>query len=288
MKIGCNLCANGMARLKSNSKVHLMARDILIGLYSETGLISETSLGATIQNLVIEKAVVIQPSTISGFDGPGAIGMDIKGDVKNCVVKNSIIRSERFGYVGAIAGTGNQATISDCQVINCSISSNTDAGGIVGNGGTIVNCSVDENTVVIGDTTGGIAASANIITNCNNAASVTGTTTASGIVGILTSGDGSIEDCNNTGDVTSTGSLAGGVIGNINSHHLSISNCTNSGNIKAETANTDNGGAGGIAGVITTSVTIENCSSTGIIEGKTNVGSIVGNSKIIMGNTYES
>ena len=257
----------------------------IIGLYSETGLIGSTSYGATIQNLIIDKAVI---DTVDSRKSAGAIVSALTGEIKNCTVKNSVIESG-FKDAGAIVGTGNQSTVSNCKVINCSITSQSSAGGIVGTGRTVSDCSVDENSVVVSKhEAGGIAESANDITNCDNAASVTGGTAASGVLASLTASKGSIEDCNNTGDVTSTGSLAGGIIGNVKSHHLSISNCTNSGNIKAETANTDNGGVGGIAGAITTSVTIENCSSTGIIEGKTNVGGIVGNSKIIMGNTYES
>lgn len=54
------------------------------------------------------------------------------------------------------------------------------------------------------------------------------------------SGDGIIEDCNNSGDVIATGTLVGGIVGEYRSP-------------------------------------LQNCSNTGDVSGATNVGGVVGN-----------
>ena len=105
-----------------------------------------------------------------------------------------------------------------------------------------------------------------------------------GIVGFMDGG--SIENCVNSGRISSAINTVGGIAGMI-TNGASIENCRNTGNISGE------GGAGGIVGAAAPIYTgsdwpntgtqvspqsgpISNCRNSGSVEGKNNIGGIVG------------
>ncbi|HIQ68282.1 MAG TPA: bacterial Ig-like domain-containing protein [Candidatus Faecousia excrementigallinarum] len=102
---------------------------------------------------------------------------------------------------------------------------------------------------------------------------------AGGIAGYVA--DGTISNCRNTGEVTTSSvqsfSYAGGIAGRISGS--SISNCCNTGGV---TAKND---AGGIAGWVTDNCTIISCRNTGEVTAEENAGGVGGN---VSGGTISS
>ena len=174
-----------------------------------------------------------------GFDGGGhtITGMTITGErdyvglfgdchnftatssyIKRVTVKGAKISG--YNYVGAIAGEG--ANISDCYSIENTIRANRRVGGVCGN------------------LTGSIS-------GCYNSSSVSGNSTAGGIMGNANyggSGIGVIRYCYNIGTVTVSqrDSYVGGITG-VAANKYDISNCLNCGKITGKGKN-----VGGIAG----------------------------------------
>ena len=174
-----------------------------------------------------------------GFDGGGhtITGMTITGErdyvglfgdchnftatssyIKRVTVKGAKISGH--SYVGAIAGEG--ANISDCYSIENTIRANRRVGGVCGN------------------LTGSIS-------GCYNSSSVSGNSTAGGIMGNANyggSGIGVIRYCYNIGTVTVSqrDSYVGGITG-VAANKYDISNCLNCGKITGNGKN-----VGGIAG----------------------------------------
>lgn len=175
-----------------------------------------------------------------GFDGGGhtITGMTITGkeasyvglfgECHNFTANSSYIKSVTvkganiFGYnhVGAIAGEG--ANISDCYSIENTICARRRVGGVCGN--------------LIGN-----------ISGCYNSSSVSGISTAGGIMGNANYegiGTGVVRYCYNIGTVTVSqqNSYVGGITG-VASNEYNISNCLNCGKITGNGKN-----VGGIAG----------------------------------------
>lgn len=173
-----------------------------------------------------------------GFNGDGhtITGMTITGDrdyvglfgeCHNFTVPSSYIKSvtvkraniSGHNYVGAIAGVG--ANISDCYSIENTICANRCVGGICGS------------------LTGNIS-------GCYNSSSVSGNSTAGGIMGSASYEKtvGVVEYCYNIGAVTvrQQDSSVGGITG-ASAHRYDISNCLNCGKITGNGKN-----VGGIAG----------------------------------------
>lgn len=193
--------------------------------------------------------------SISGIDVTNSktpalfASVDLSGVVKNVTVKNSSFQGS--GDAGGIAGE-NYGSIYNCAVIDCSIkSSSSDTGGIVGSheNGKIVNC-YTMNSVIVGQgySTGGIA----------------------GSVGCAwTLDDGSIFR-------SATSVYRSGM----------IYNCANLSSVTSEYTR-DTKKAGGIAGYVTASSTLENNYNIGKVTATgsdVNIGAIagsVGNSGIV-------
>ena len=175
-------------------------------------------------------------------------------------------------------GNINNGTIRDLTVANVDINvpACENAGGIVGmmtGSSTIENCHVS-GTIAAHDA-GGIAArmvKEGTITGCTNAAAITGTESAAGIVAkpyySETGKDMLLENCTNTGAITSTGYHAGGIAA---LSAANVQNCTNSAVITAE-GNT----AGGIIAEQTNCGTVSGCENTAAVNGAAVAGGIVG------------
>lgn len=175
-------------------------------------------------------------------------------------------------------GNINNGTIRDLTVANVDINvpACENAGGIVGmmtGSSTIENCHVS-GTIAAHDA-GGIAArmvKEGTITGCTNAAAITGTESAAGIVAkpyySETGKNMLLENCTNTGAITSTGYHAGGIAA---LSAANVQNCTNSAVITAE-GNT----AGGIVAEQTNCGTVSGCENTAAVNGTAVAGGIVG------------
>ena len=120
------------------------------------------------------------------------------------------------------------------------------------------------------------------ITNCYNTGNVTSTTTASynsyagGLVGNFYSSDSTITNCYNTGDVSSTttasyNSYAGGLVGRFDSSDSTITNSYNTGRVGSTSANSH---AGGLVGIVEDTTTITDCYNTGNVTSTRNDYSI--------------
>lgn len=187
-----------------------------------------------------------------GFDGGGhtITGMTITGDrdyvglfgdchnftadssyIKSVTVKGAKISG--YNYVGAIAGEG--ANISDCYSIENTIRANRRVGGVCGNlKGSISGC-YNSSSVSGNSTAGGIMGNANyggsgigVIRYCYNIGTVTVSQWDSyvgGITGVATN-KYDISNCLNCGKITGKGKNVGGIAGSTESNYINfIGNC---------------------------------------------------------------
>lgn len=260
--------------------------------------------GKIISNIYInEKDRLIQRGLF------GLLGYN--GKVENLTVQGTITTQQLDVVAGGIVGR-SEGTIENC-INSVDVNGiNTSVGGIVGNNlGIIKNCINKAN--IYGCLSAGIVAwnqgeyendkfcTINIknnirkteIINCINE----GTITANGYIsgGIVGQNLQKIENCKNTGNVTSKAQIetqnigTGGIVGNTITN---IVNCSNTGNIK-----TNWSWAGGIAGHAGENVKIEKCYNydatvetatyaAGGIVGRIESGSIENCYNILLENSY--
>ena len=173
-----------------------------------------------------------------GFDGGGhtITGMTITGD---------------RDYVGLFGEgrnfTADSSYIKSVTVKGANISGHSHVGAIAGEGANISDCYSIENTICAAWCVGGICGSlTGNISGCYNSSSVSGNSTAGGIMGSASSERtvGVVEYCYNIGAVTvrQQDSSVGGITG-ASAHRYNISNCLNCGKITGNGKN-----VGGIAG----------------------------------------
>lgn len=118
------------------------------------------------------------------------------------------------------------------------------------------------------------------ISNCTNSGAVSGFATVGGIVGKM--GGGSIVSCKNTATVKASkardidgvngaylGGIAGWADGNVN-------NCYNSGTVTTETSWGNSNIVGGIVGFLVNGKTVSYCYNSGTIVGSSQIGGIIG------------
>ena len=117
------------------------------------------------------------------------------------------------------------------------------------------------------------------VSNCNNYGEINATEHAGGIVGHAEAEGYKIDSCHNYGKIITQGK-AGGIVGSTKVQGT-IENCTN----ESEVTTTSKSGSGGILGVYyngTKAMTIHNCINRGKIQGEVwAVGGIVGDAVII-------
>lgn len=174
-----------------------------------------------------------------GFDGGGRTitGMTITGKENKYV-----------GLFGACYNfTAPSSYIKSVTVKRANISGHSFVGAIAGAGANISDCYSIENTIYASRCVGGICGSlTGNISGCYNSSSVSGNSTAGGIMGSASSERtvGVVEYCYNIGAVTvrQQDSSVGGITG-ASAHRYNISNCLNCGKITGNGKN-----VGGIAG----------------------------------------
>lgn len=173
-----------------------------------------------------------------GFDGGGhtITGMTITGD------------RDYVGLFGECRNfTADSNYIKSVTVKGANISGHSHVGAIAGEGANISDCYSIENTICAAWCVGGICGSlTGNISGCYNSSSVSGNSTAGGIMGSASSERtvGVVEYCYNIGAVTvrQQDSSVGGITG-ASAHRYNISNCLNCGKITGNGKN-----VGGIAG----------------------------------------
>jgi len=173
-----------------------------------------------------------------GFDGGGhtITGMTITGD------------RDYVGLFGECKNfTASSSYIKSVTVKRANISGHSHVGAIAGEGANISDCYSIENTICAAWCVGGICGSlTGNISGCYNSSSVSGNSTAGGIMGSASSERtvGVVEYCYNIGAVTvrQQDSSVGGITG-ASAHRYNISNCLNCGKITGNGKN-----VGGIAG----------------------------------------
>ena len=173
-----------------------------------------------------------------GFDGGGhtITGMTITGD------------GDYVGLFGECRNfTADSSYIKSVTVKGANISGHSHVGAIAGEGANISDCYSIENTICAAWCVGGICGSlTGNISGCYNSSSVSGNSTAGGIMGSASSERtvGVVEYCYNIGAVTvrQQDSSVGGITG-ASAHRYNISNCLNCGKITGNGKN-----VGGIAG----------------------------------------
>lgn len=256
-------------------------------IYNKNTLEDNQGLFGIIENATI-KNVQIVSGQIKGNQYIGAIaGRAINSNIVNCI-NQTYVYSQK-GYAGGIVGSiENGGKIENC-INNGKISSeeyindtkDTEIGGIAGHSAdtTIKYCTNSGSILSKYSAIGGIVGT-NIgkIENCDNTGTISSTklninndATIGGIVGYST---GIISNCNNTGIISSFGNGTGGIVGIIN-NHASVVYCNN-GNTITQNSGTS---TGGIVGGALNNGKIENCINTGkidIISGDTNNNGISG------------
>lgn len=175
-----------------------------------------------------------------GFDGGGhtITGMTIKGD------------RDYVGLFGECKNfTASSSYIKSVTVKRANISGHSHVGAIAGEGANISDCYSIENTICAAWCVGGICGSlTGNISGCYNSSSVSGNSTAGGIMGSASYegnvGNGVVQYCYNIGTVTVSqqDSSVGGITG-ASANRYDISNCLNCGKITGNGKN-----VGGIAG----------------------------------------
>ena len=291
---------------------------------SSVGGIVGSNNGGTISNARNEAAIEAKGSKVGGIVGSNSDG----GKIINSE-NNGKITGNNITYVGGICGWNDAASIQNCTndaVIDITDGSNI--GGIVGTNFTHAeildshnkqevkgadhvggiaglnqwliggeNGSSNSGSVTgTGDYVGGIVgaskANKNTIENCNNSGDVSGASYVGGIAGTNsnenTTEESRISDSSNSGSVTGKGNFVGGIVGYNNYNGTSenkavIENCTNSGAADKKISGT--GYVGGIVGYNTGDVidVINNIAVTGTGDF---VGGIVGRNSATIKQAY--
>ena len=214
------------------------------------------------------------------------------GLVDNIFISGTV--SSTGNYVGGLFGGSGSTTITNSQFSGDvgSVVGTNQIGGLIGNVTGVVEVkdsfvygSVKGNTSIGGIagsvSTGGIPASGSKITieNSQTFASVSGNNNVGGMVGGIINSES--ENTNGgtviinksivSGNITGTSSSIGGMVGYGNDRStITINNCYTTGNVSGP------GFVGGIAGNIENIATITYSYTTGNISGNSNIGGIVG------------
>lgn len=226
-----------------------------------------------------------------------------QADFVGITVRNSSLSSLGAAAVGGVAGrVGKSSTVSNCHVINTSLTATSElgyAGGLLAYvasncGCSIVNCSAERisitncgsgnvNTCGVGGLVGGLASAGHIIRACHTSgelgANGRNKNNLGGLVGIVFGTTVQIRNSYSTCNLQGQ-TYAGGLVGCFDeSSQAVLDHCFASGDVNVSYGY---GGQGGIVGAVESSnVTVSNCVAwNGLIKQRTNVdfssGAIVG------------
>lgn len=239
----------------------------LFGTIGAKGIVSDLTIGSG--------SISSTKARIGGFAGKMA------GTLKNCTNKASV--STTANYAGGIAAlvqtTGKLTNCINYGEINAVTGFAAGIAAESETGVSFIACG-NEGAISGSATLGGIIAKADaaFCHECFNKGAVTASKAiAGGIIGTA-SGKGEIRlmSCSNTADVSATNNAAG-MMGTSGSSPAMIDNCQNTGNVTTSATGSAVGTAG-IIGVVAPASIISNCYNTGNITAEkcANAGGIVG------------
>lgn len=222
---------------------------------SDVGFIGFNQEG-TIKNIHLINAI------IQGCENVGGLaGYNSHGSIINCHATSIVDGRET---VGGIIGFNSMSKLTDCSVRGNTSGTGSYVGNLAGSNidGTVSNCHTI-GSVIGGNTIGGLIGSNNGgVLNCHATGSASGGYTVGGLVGISS---GNVFNCYATGS-TNGSSNVGGLLGY---HSGIVSNCYSTGN-----ATGTSWFVGGLVGL--NYGTIQNCYSTGTSNGYNYIGGFVG------------
>lgn len=248
--------------------------------------------GSSVTGCKNEGNVNANESSTQGFIG--GIAGEI-GTIGNCVNYGDV---NSYGpKIGGIAGEIWSTEASGLKNFGniTANGANSYVGGIIGyfsskNACTLTNShnygSVNNGGGNTGGVVGSVAYNTSLtISKCSNNNTVTSSKDEIG--GIISDGGKllNIDNCFNSGAISTIGSIAGGLVGTIGSSTFSVVNSYNRGSVSA------NATAGGIVGEAISSLnkTIKNCFNVAEINASSNLGTIAGtvyNSNLVINNFY--
>ena len=209
----------------------------------------------------------------------GLFGVVDGGTVKNLKLENVNINVSESELAGGAVGLLVNSGIVDNITVSGTVSAKRGNGGIVGRvlkSGTISNCINNAIINGTGANVGGIVGAAYYtendkemaISNCTNNGAIIGN--ASGVGGIAGLSAAAISACKNSGNITGGTYSVGGIAGEYQSYG-SVTDCSNTANVTTTvTLGTGNFGTGGIVGWIRYNENPKNYPLTKPIEIKNN------------------
>ena len=245
-------------------------------------------LYGTVKDLVVDNATITvgaeTAGVIAGYIGTGSYN----GSISGITVKNSTVKDGTKKRLGGIAGYAYivAGTISDCHVINTTVSSKEErVGGMFGEtaaGINISNCTAENVTVEGNIDIGGLAGVGygNFI-NCSSSGSISSINTTSnkdialgGLVGYFEGASSKISGCSSsvTIDQTTNGRDIGGLVGKMLAGTIEKSYAT--GDVKGIQRN-----VGGLVGLVTLSgdsANITDSYATGNVGANAYAGGLLG------------
>ena len=245
--------------------------------------------------------------TTGGY-GAGLFNSAFGATIKNVTVSDSLI-AHSSNKAGAVVGDATKTQIINCHNNNTTVIGTYSVGGVIGESyndrqtGSITGCTSNGKVVSNGDEwftncayTGGVVGFITcvstadfVIKECANYGPVTGSA-GYGIGGVIggarmidDTSKITVQDCFNTGDVTSSKEWAGGVIGIIKkdsaANTVAIARCYNKGKVNATE------GACGILSWITNgnNVTVTECYNAGVLSSSNGTNNTTSTTQAIIG-----
>jgi len=213
--------------------------------------------GELTANIVLNENVLKEDGTLNGDGSNFRVWTPIGYHVSN---------ADNADYAGTFDGAGFTVSGLYC---NDSAADYVGLFGYVDEGGTVKNVGVIDAYVIGNEYVGGVVGrNHGTVQNCYNTGTVSSNINVGGLIGY---NRGSVADCHNTGTVTGTGALmnqsdVGGLIGD---NTGTVQNCYNTGTVNGKYR------VGGVVGSIDNS-TVQNCYNTGTVNGTFDVGGVAG------------
>lgn len=189
----------------------------------------------------------IDDLTVADTGDAGLFAEVRDGTVSNLVLKNSTVDIDTSSTSGALAGRATSATIRNVVARNVTVvgGNRSRRGGLVGDAG------------------------ATTVENCVTSGHVEGDGFIGGLVGLMSSSTGAIEQSYSTCEVTGSGTRVGGLVGSIE-WGATVEECFATGTVTGTDA------VGGLAGRTRDDGAILRSYAIGAVEGDDQVGGLVG------------
>lgn len=250
----------------SISGLYIFSDQNEVGLFQRIG-------DASICNLSITNAYVRGRNTVGGIAGR----TQSTPDIRNCIFSGLVVGAE----CGGILGDAGSCEICNSTVYGMVMGSES-AGGLCGNTNYTDISSCASTSKVFGGaySTGGLVGGATNgrvkISNSYASGDVIGKGATGGFIGH--GFNCTISQCFSSGNVTSTGGVAGGFIGEYADYSSSIRNCYSFGNVVSSTF------GGGFVGSCADDIAF--CYSMGTVVGETGKGGFIGEDRRIWGEEF--